>query len=203
MDLLTEQKQYLQARLKECEQRPVLNTFLQQVLERHIAKINSSTTFEEYSEWVSDNGNYFDLSQADQQDRYSNFIKIQQFYKNKKREEYYSKKLEVVNQATNHNNLAKNLTDIESEISGEEKKSWQAMQELLNLYLKIVEYITAPDTKKNKHLAEVREKWTNLKQYDPEINLEKILKYQPYRHISIFEDERIIELFSNIREVMQ
>jgi len=93
MDLLNEQKMYLAARLKECEQRPDLNMFLKQVLEKHIARLNSSDSFEEYSEWVSNNGNYFDLAQADQQDRYSNFINIQQFYKNKKREEYYSKNL--------------------------------------------------------------------------------------------------------------
>jgi len=73
---------------------------------------------------------------------------------------------------------------------------------LLSLYIKIVEYITVAKVDRKAKLDNVKSIWANLKQYDPEINLEKILKYPPYRHISILEDERIVELFSNIREVM-
>jgi hypothetical protein len=203
MDLLNEQKMYLAARIKECEQRPDLNVFFKNVLEKHIAKANSSASFEEYTEWAAANGNYFDLAKSEQQDRYSNCIKIQQFYQNKKREEYYTKKLETVNQATDHASLHTHLKEIESKIQDDEAHSWQAMQEVMNLHIKITEYITAPDAQKNKYYSDVKEKWALLKTLDPEICLEKILKYPPYRHISIFDDERIVELFANIREVMQ
>lgn len=203
MELLQEQQKYFEAKLAECLKRPDLNTYQRKVLEEYVSKANNCSSAEELSDFIVERGNYFDIAQADQLDRYNNMIKIQQFYKNKKREEYYTAKLETVMHAIDHMSLNKNLTDIEPKISDDEKKSTQAIQEVLNLYLKTVEYITAPDTKKNKYFAEVKEKWTLLKSLDPEINLEKILNYQPYRHVSIFESERIVELFSNIREVMQ
>jgi lipopolysaccharide export LptBFGC system permease protein LptF len=203
MELLHEQQKYYEAKLAECKNRPDLNAYQKKLFEEYVAKSSACSSVEELTDFIASRGNYFDIAQADQQDRYANMIKIQQFYKNKKREEYYAAKLETVKQATDHMSLSKNLTDIESKISEEEKKSTQAVQEVLNLYIKTVEYITAPDTKKNKYFAEVEDKWMQLKKLDPEISLDKILNYPPYRHVSIFEDERIVELFSNIREVMQ
>jgi hypothetical protein len=203
MDLFNEQKMYLAARLKECTKRPDLNAYMKKVIEEHIAKANASASFEEYTSWAETKGNYFDIAQAEQQDRYSNLIKIQQFYKNKKREEYFAKKLETVNQATDHRSLSGNLTDIEPKIQVEEQHSWQAMQEVLNMHLKIVEYITVADVDRKDKLNEIKTKWAKLKELDPEINLEKIINYPPYRHVSIFDNERIVELFGNIREVMQ
>jgi len=203
MDLLQEQQKYFEAKLAECLHRPDLNTYQKKIFEEYVVKANSCGSMEELTDFITSRGNYFDIAQAEQLDRYTNMIKIQQFYKNKKREEYYAAKLEIVKQATDHMSLNKNLTDIETKISEEEKKSTQAIQEVLNLYIKTVEYITAPDAKKNKYFADAKEKWALLKTLDPEISLEKILNYPPFRHVSLFEDERIVELFSNIREVMQ
>jgi len=203
MELLQEQQKYYEAKLAECMNRPDLNAYQKKIFEEYVVKANSCCSAEELTDFISSRGNYFDISQADQLDRYTNMIKIQQFYKDKKREEYFAAKLETVKQATDHMSLNKNLTDIEKKISEESQKSTRAIQEVLNMYLKTVEYICAPDSKKSKYLNELKEKWALLKTLDPEISLEKILNYPPYRHISIFENERIVELFSNIREVMQ
>jgi len=203
MDILEEQKKYFQAKHKECQKRPDLNQYLIKDIEKYIDKIESFNSFEEYGKWVNENGAYFSTSQAEQKDMYTNFIKIQKFFNNKKREEYYAKKLEAVDKSTDHLSLNKNLTEIETVILNDEKQSWQAIQWVVNMYIIVMEYITAPDTKKDKVFSEVKEKWSTLKKYDPEINLEKILSYPPYRNVCIFEDERIIELFSNIREVMK
>jgi hypothetical protein len=203
MDIVTEQKKYFEAKLTECSFRPDLNAFQKKIFEEYVEMASRGISTEELADFIESRGNYFDMAQAEQLDRYANMIKIQQFYKNKKRKEYYTTKFETVKHSVDHNALSNDLTTIESSISDEEKRSTMAIQELLNLYLKTVEYITAPDSKRQKYLAEIKEKWALLKNLDSDISLQKILTYPPYRHISIFEDERITELFNNIKEVIQ
>ena len=203
MDILFEQKKYFEAKLAECSHRPDLNVYQKKIFEDYVAKANQCSSAEELAEFIAARGNYFDIAQAEQLDRYSNMIRIQQFYQDKKREEYFAAKLETVQKSTDHKSLSQNLTDIEAQISEDEKRSVRAIQEVVNLYLKTVEYITAPDTKKQKYLGEIRDKWALLKTLDSGISLQKILSYPPYRHVSILDDERITELFNNVKEVIQ
>ena len=202
MDIAQEQKLYYEARLKECQTRPDLNLHQIAEYEKILDKFNSSASFDEFSAWMEQTQAYFQLSKAEQIDRYSNFIKTQQFYNDKKREEVFRMKLETVMQSTDAFDMNTRLSEIDTKTNPIELAARNSIHELSNLFMHIISYITAPGSKKEKTLTDVKETWAKLKSTDPEISVGKILSYPPYRYVIIFEDERIIKLLNAVKEVV-
>jgi hypothetical protein len=111
-------------------------------------------------------------------------------------------KLEAVTQSTDAFDMNTKLTEVNEKAGPFDVAARACIHELSNLFLHIIAYITSSPLKKDKTYTQVKETWAKLKSTDPDISVEKILTYPPYRYVIIFEDERIVKLLNAVKEVV-
>ncbi|MBN2159375.1 MAG: hypothetical protein JW807_08255 [Spirochaetes bacterium] len=190
-DLMKEQKQYLEARLRECETAPELNK--NQIAEYHnyLELLASSKDAAEYADRVAAAGDMFSVSLAEQADRYENGLKIKELFGDEAGAAAERIMIDAVNKSTGHTELYNAVAGASARRNDMINASRQAVEQVLNLFTALVHYRTACASRKKGKKSDVRAVWDKLKSLDPDVTYEKIVSYPPYRSVLPPGDERL------------
>lgn len=203
VDLVNEQKLYLNARLKECETRPDLNANQIAEYRKYLEMLASSKDAAEYADTIASTGDMFSLSQAEQLDRYENFIKIKRLFGDEKGVSAERIRIEAVKKAAGHADLYTGISGVSEKVNDIIDMSHQAVGQVMNLFIALVYYKRACASRKSDRKTEAQAIWNNLRSIDPDITLDKIISYPPYRSVVPFDDARIRKIGTLLEEVLQ
>lgn len=201
-DLMKEQKQYLEARLRECETAPDLNKNQIAEYRRYLEMLASSKDAAAYADAVAFSGDMFSLSQAEQLDRCGNGLNIKNLFGDVKGAEAEQARFEAVKKAACHADLYDAVAGVSDRAGDMIRRSRQAVERVMGLFSALVYYRTACASGKSAKKSEVRAAWNALQELDPGVTFGRIVSYPPYRAVLPFDDERLRLMESWLREAI-
>lgn len=78
----------------------------------------------------------------------------------------------------------------------------RSVQLIVNLLIQLVQYKISCRQLKDKRKTEVLIIWNELKAVDEHITVDKIMTYKPYRNVIPFDDERLSQILSWLKGVV-
>jgi hypothetical protein len=200
MNIVEELQRYVKTRLKECQTNQELNK----------NQIAAYTTYLEKLEAIQDNdyakvaeaiGNMFLIAKAEQLDKYESLKRIKMFFGDDSGVKAYQMMIDAVQASLDHTQLYAAISKTKDD-DVLIQNTHTALELIVKLITQCVEYHISCKSRKQKRKAEVVAIWKQLQQCDPEITINKIMTYKPYRSVIPFDDNRLLLIFSWIKEVL-
>jgi len=203
VDLMKEQKLYLEARLRECETSSELNKNQIAEYRKYLDLLASSKDADGYADRIAATGDMFTLSQAEQLDHYENSRRIKELFGDEQGAAAEGVRIDAVQHATGHTDLYDKVTATATSANDMIAMSQQAVEQVMNLFTALVIFHTSCAGRKAEKKAGVVSAWNRLKSLDPEITFEKIMSYPPYRSVLPFDDGRLGKMKDWLGEVLR
>ncbi len=201
-DTFEMQKRYFTSQLKQFRTRPALNRARISDCEYYIEMLEDTGTLEEFMARIRETGNMVSTAKAESSDRYSNRAFIYEQLGQERKVEADRRRLDLIDAASTHIELAQSLEDFEQDNRLEFLEN-QAIMAVGSIIRAVFHLATDPPGSgaRTRNLANLKAYWKLFAEADPEASWERLLSYRPYRDRIIFTDEQLALLEPVFREV--
>lgn len=195
------QRRYFTSQLERFSTNAALNRAKIQDCEHHLEVLEESGSLGRFMEMIRETGNMVSTAKAEISDRYGNRAFIYQRLGQERKAEADRLRLELVEAASTHQELAQSLEDFERESRLEFMEN-QAIMAVGSIIRAVFHLATDPpgSAARTRNLANLDTYWKLLEEADPEASWERLLSYAPYRDRIIFTDEELALLEPVFRE---
>ncbi|GAB4220480.1 MAG: hypothetical protein Kow00102_07850 [Spirochaetota bacterium] len=202
MNIGEELKGYFETRLNECKTNQELNKHQIAAYTAYLEKLDSIHD-DDYGKVVEAIGDMFLIARAEQRDRYESLKRIKTLFGDSEGVKAEQIMIDAVQASSNHTELYSNISRAKDDAGILIQNTHRALELIVKLITQCVEYHISCKSKKQKRKAEIVAIWNELQQCDPEITVDKIMMYKPYRRVIPFDNERLSLILSWLGEVLQ
>ncbi|MEW6526925.1 MAG: hypothetical protein AB1444_09685 [Spirochaetota bacterium] len=202
MNIVEELQRYLKARLKECKTNQELNKNQIAVYLAYLEKLDTILD-NDYGKVAEAIGDMFLIAKAEQLDRYESLKRIKMLFGDDEGVKALQIIIDAVQATSDHTQLYATISKTKENADVLIQNTHTALGLIVKLITQCVEYHISCNSRKQKRKAEIVAIWKQLQQCDPEITVDKILMYKPYRWVIPFDNERLSLIISWLREGLQ
>lgn len=196
------QKRYFTSRLERYRIEPALNSAKIRDCEYYLEMLEKAGSLGRFMEMIRETGNMVSTAKAEIHDRYVNRAFIYQQLGQERKAEADRRRLELVDAASSHQELAQSLEDFEGKNKLEYMEN-QAIMAVGSIIKAVFHLATDPpgSAARTRNLANLEAYWKLFSEADTEASWERLISYAPYRDRIIFTDEQLALLEPVFREV--
>ena len=200
-DTFEMQRRYFTSQLERYRKDPALNRAKIRDCEHYLEMLEQAGSLERFTEMVRETGNMVSTAKAEIHDRYGNRAFIYRRLGQERKAEADGYRLDLVETASTHQELAQSLEDFEGENRLEFMEN-QAIMAVGSIIKAVFHLATDPpgSAARTRNLSNLHTCWTLLEEADPEASWERLLSYRPYRDRIIFTDGELALLEPVFRE---
>ncbi|MFP4365115.1 MAG: hypothetical protein ACLFR1_14730 [Spirochaetia bacterium] len=202
-DSFEAQKHYFQVQIEQAKDKPYLHKNIIEDCKHYLQILEETGSPAAFKKHVQKTGNMLSSGKANVRDRYENRLALYQTLGSQKKAEADKIRLQVIDEASTHQELAQALEDIEASTRPLEQQENKATMAASQIIKAVFHLATDPpgSEAERRSATNFREYWKQLKEADPEISWEKLTTYRPYRNRMIFTDKQLSALKQVFQEV--
>jgi hypothetical protein len=194
-DSFDAQRRYFQVQLERCLKKPGLHKNKTADLKLYLKALEEAGSPAAFKRYVQKTGNMVSTGKAEARDRYENRAFIYEKLGQARKVQADRQRVEIIEKAETHRELAENLESFEreSDLEFQENKAIGAVVSILKAVFHLA---TDPkgsgDRKRN--IINFNTYWKQMKEAYPESSWSGLLSYKPYRDRIIFTDKQMATL---------
>jgi hypothetical protein len=202
-DSFAAQKRYFQIQIDRCQNVPHLHKNKIKDCTHYLKVLAETGSPAAFKKYVQQSGNMLSTAKAEARDRYENRSLIYRKLGLKKKEIADDLRLKAIDQAQTHQQLARELENIENKAQPLEQEENKAIMAATRIVQALFHLATDPPGSKARQLSasNFHEYWKQIREADPEISWNKLTTYPPYRSRMIFTGAQLDVLKQVFEEV--
>ncbi len=202
-DAFEAQKRYFQVQIDQARGRPGLHKNRIQDCQHYLKALDETGSPAAFKSYVQQTGNMLSTGKAEARDRYENRLYLYEKLGSEKKAEADRMRLQAIESANSHQELAQGLETIENKARPLEQQENKAVMAASHVMKAVFHLATDPpgSEARKRSIANLNEYWKQLNEADPDMTWNKLVSYPPYRNRMIFTEAQLEVLKNVIREV--